>query len=129
MSSAGSGRFRRAYAPVATCARTSSTYARRSCSGRGEIEGRDLELIELIEDDENGLIKKRIAAYRPLPAVELFRSAMYPSIKGWLEPEYFSYRPEDSSSLPAGHGANGQGRRDGALPRGSGGSAPSETGA
>jgi hypothetical protein len=74
---------------------------------QGEIDGRDLEILELIEDDENGLIKKRTAAYRPLPAVVLFRSAMYPSIKGWLAPEYFRYPPEDASSLPTEHGANG----------------------
>jgi hypothetical protein len=70
---------------------------------QGKIDGRDLEILELIEDDQNGLIKKRIAAYRPLPAVELFHSAMYPSIKDWLGPEYFSYAPGDASSLPTGH--------------------------
>ncbi|MGV9797594.1 hypothetical protein ACWDTP_05985 [Mycobacterium sp. NPDC003449] len=58
---------------------------------QGQIEGRDLEIFELIEDDENGLIRKRIAAYRPLPAAEVFRSAMYPTVKDWLGPEYFSY--------------------------------------
>ncbi len=74
---------------------------------QGEVDGRDLEILELIEDDENGLIIKRIAAYRPLPAVELFRSAMYPSIKDWLGPEYYSYPPDDASSLPTDHGTNG----------------------
>lgn len=74
---------------------------------QGKIDGRDLEILELIEDDENGLIKKRIAAYRPLPAVELFRSAMYPSIKDWLGPEYFSYVLDDASSLPTGHDTSG----------------------
>jgi hypothetical protein len=74
---------------------------------QGKIDGRDLEILELIEDDENGLIKKRIAAYRPLPAVELFRAAMYPSIKDWLGPEYFSYALDDASSSPTGHDANG----------------------
>lgn len=68
---------------------------------QGQIGGRDLEIFELIEDDENGLITKRIAAYRPLPAVELFRSAMYPSVKDWLGPEYFSYASDDEPSSPA----------------------------
>ena len=61
---------------------------------QGLIAGRDLEILELIEDDDNGLIKKRTAAYRPLPAVELFRAAMYPTVKHWLGPEYFNYTPE-----------------------------------
>src|SRR5262245_50642642 len=74
---------------------------------QGKIEGRDLEILELIEDDEFGLIRRRIAAYRPLPAVELFRAAMYPTIKEWFGPEYFSYTPGDESSLRRGFGANG----------------------
>ena len=68
---------------------------------QGQIDGRDLEILELIEDDDHGLIRKRIAAYRPLPAVELFRSAMYPTVKDWLGPDYFSYTPDDRSTLPS----------------------------
>jgi hypothetical protein len=64
---------------------------------RGQVDGRDLEILELIEDDDEGLITKRIAAYRPLPAAEAFRAAMYPSIKDWLGPEYFSYPSEVQS--------------------------------
>jgi hypothetical protein len=60
---------------------------------QGQIGGRDLEILELIEDDDDGLIRKRIAAYRPLPAVEVFRTAMYPTVKQWLGPEYFNYPP------------------------------------
>jgi hypothetical protein len=63
---------------------------------QGKIDGRDLEILELIEDDENGMITKRTAAYRPLPAVELFRAAMYPDVIEWLGPEYFSYPPDDA---------------------------------
>src|ERR1700743_40725 len=59
---------------------------------QGEGHGRDLETRELIEDDENGMIKKRPAASRPFPAVELFRSAMYPSLKDWLGPESSAIR-------------------------------------
>jgi hypothetical protein len=58
---------------------------------RGEVGGRELEILELVEDDENGLIRSRTAAYRPLPAVELFRAAMLPTIRNWLAPEYFFY--------------------------------------
>jgi hypothetical protein len=71
---------------------------------QGQVNGRDLEILEIIEDDEHGLIRKRTAAYRPLPAVELFRAAMYPTVKEWLGPEYFSYTPDDPSTLPAGEG-------------------------
>ena len=71
---------------------------------RGQIAGRDLEILELIEDDDHGLIRKRIAAYRPLPAVELFRNAMYPTVKEWLGPDYFSYTPDDPATLPSDDG-------------------------
>lgn len=67
---------------------------------QGQINGRDLEILELIEDDDRGLIRKRTAAYRPLPAVELFRAAMYPSVKHWLGRDYFTYTPGDQSTLP-----------------------------
>jgi len=67
---------------------------------QGTIDGRDLEILELIEDDDQGLIKKRIAAYRPLPAVELFRAAMYPTVKEWLGPDYFGYASDDSETQP-----------------------------
>ena len=49
---------------------------------QGQIDGRDLEILELIEDDDRGLIRKRTAAYRPLPAVELFRAAIRLSRNG-----------------------------------------------
>jgi hypothetical protein len=68
---------------------------------QGHIVNRELEILELIEDDDDGLIRKRIAAYRPLPAAELFRTVMYPTIKNWLEPDYFSYPLDDKSSLPS----------------------------
>jgi hypothetical protein len=68
---------------------------------QGYIGGRDLEILELIEDDEDGLIRKRIASYRPLPAVELFRAAMYPTVKDWLGPDYFTYPVDDKSTLPS----------------------------
>src|ERR1700733_13981699 len=73
---------------------------------QGQVDGRDLETLEIIEDDEHGLIRKRTAAYRPLPAVELFRAAMYPSVKEWLGPEDFSYTPDDPSTLPSDDGPN-----------------------
>jgi hypothetical protein len=67
---------------------------------QGQIDGRDLEILELIEDDDRGLIRKRTAAYRPLPAVELFRAAMYPTVKEWLGPDYFDYPPDERSTNP-----------------------------
>ena len=67
---------------------------------QGQIDGRELEILELIEDDDDGLIRKRTSAFRPLPAVELFREAMYPSVKEWLGPDYFGYPPDDSRTQP-----------------------------
>jgi hypothetical protein len=66
---------------------------------QGQIDGRDLEILELVEDDEQGLIRKRTAAYRPLPAVELFRAAMYPVVKEWLSEDYFGYPSEDQNPV------------------------------
>jgi hypothetical protein len=57
----------------------------------GEIAGHTVESLEVIVDDENGLVKDRTVAFRPFPAVALFRTAVYPALRDLLGPEYWSY--------------------------------------
>jgi len=57
----------------------------------GTIEGHKLESLEVIVDDEHGLIAERTVALRPFPAVALFRDAMYESLKDQLPPDVWAY--------------------------------------
>jgi hypothetical protein len=57
----------------------------------GTIEGRKLESLEVIVDDERGLIVERTIALRPYPALKLFRDAMYASLKDKLPPDVWDY--------------------------------------
>jgi hypothetical protein len=66
----------------------------------GEVDGKELETMEIIEDDEHGKIVRRVAAYRPWPAVAVFRLEMYTELKDYLGPEYWTYTPDDPSTLP-----------------------------
>src|ERR1700744_2495662 len=62
---------------------------------KGNVEGRDLEAFELLEDNDDGLIVRRTVAYRPFPALAIFRSLMYQNLKDAVTPDYWSYTPED----------------------------------
>ena len=57
----------------------------------GTIEGHKLESLEIIVDDEEGLILERTIALRPYPAVKLFRDAMYESLKDKLPRDVWDY--------------------------------------
>ena len=57
----------------------------------GTIDGRKLESLEVIVDNEQGLIVERTIAMRPFPAVKLFRDAMYASLKDKLPPDVWDY--------------------------------------
>ena len=57
----------------------------------GTIEGRKLESLEVIVDNEHGLIVERTIALRPYPALKLFRDAMYASLKDKLPPDVWDY--------------------------------------
>jgi hypothetical protein len=67
---------------------------------KGVVDGHDLESMELLEDDDHGLIARRTVAYRPFPAVTFFRSVMYENLKDAIAPRYWSYTPEDPATLP-----------------------------
>ena len=57
----------------------------------GTMDGHKIESLELIVDNEEGLIVERTIALRPYPAVKLFRDAMYASLKDKLPPDVWDY--------------------------------------
>ncbi len=60
---------------------------------KGKIEG-----LEVLTDNDQGLVIERTLAYRPLPAVQLFRDVMYPMLKDILGPEYWEYSAGSASA-------------------------------
>jgi len=57
----------------------------------GTMDGRKIESLEVIVDNEHGLIVERTIALRPYPALKLFRDAMYASLKDKLPPDVWDY--------------------------------------
>jgi hypothetical protein len=57
----------------------------------GTMDGHKIESLEVIVDNEQGLIVERTIALRPYPAVKLFRDAMYVSLKDKLPPDVWDY--------------------------------------
>jgi hypothetical protein len=57
----------------------------------GTMGGHKIESLEVIVDDDQGLIVERTIALRPFPAVKLFRDAMYASLKNKLPPDVWDY--------------------------------------
>jgi hypothetical protein len=57
----------------------------------GTIPGHEFESFEVLADNDQGLLEKRIVAYRPLLALQIFRDLMYPKLKDLQPPEYWSY--------------------------------------
>jgi len=53
----------------------------------GTMDGHKIESLEVIVDNEQGLIVERTIALRPYPAVKLFLDAMYASNKDKLPPD------------------------------------------
>ena len=62
----------------------------------GTMDGHKIESLEVIVDNEQGLIVERTVSLRPYPAVQLFRDAMYASLKDKLPPDVWEY-PTPSS--------------------------------
>jgi hypothetical protein len=52
-----------------------------------------IESLELLTDDANGLLLERTVAYRPFPAVKIFRERLYAANAGRL--------PDDMWESPA----------------------------
>src|SRR5499427_369958 len=57
----------------------------------GTMDGHKFESLELIVDNEQGLIVERTIALRPYPALKLFRDAMYASLNDKLPPDVWDY--------------------------------------
>src|SRR5262245_65584997 len=60
----------------------------------GTMAGHKIESLEVIVDDEQGRIVERTIALRPFPAVQLFRDAMYASLKDTLQPDVWAYHKQ-----------------------------------
>jgi hypothetical protein len=58
---------------------------------KGTIEGREIESFGVLTDNDQGLIVEYTIAFRPLPAIQIFRDALYPVVKDILGPEYWEY--------------------------------------
>ncbi len=58
---------------------------------QGSIQGHLLESIEILVDDVNGLLVERTIAYRPLPAVEIFRDLLHPLIRDIVPSDVWAY--------------------------------------
>ena len=55
------------------------------------MDGHKFESLEVIVDNEEGLIVERTISLRPYPAVKLFRDAMYAALKDKLPPDVWDY--------------------------------------
>ena len=62
-----------------------------SCAGWGPWNSHKFESLEVILDNEQGLIVERTIALRPYPALKLFRGAMYAALKDKLPPDVWDY--------------------------------------
>jgi hypothetical protein len=66
----------------------------------GSVRGHAIESLELIVDDDSGLVAEQTTAFRPFPAIMPVRRGAYEALKDILGPEYWSYTPDDPSTLP-----------------------------
>jgi hypothetical protein len=57
----------------------------------GTMDGHKFASLEVIVDNEQGLIVERTIALRPFPALKLFREAMYAALKDKLPPDVWDY--------------------------------------
>jgi hypothetical protein len=58
---------------------------------KGTVEGHEMESLELLIDDENGLLLERTVAYRPFPAVKIFRDRMIALNAGRVPDDMWDY--------------------------------------
>jgi hypothetical protein len=63
----------------------------------GAVDGHAMEILEVVTDDAAGLVKERRVAFRPFPAIAVFRDLVYPSLKDRFGPEYWDY-PADAGA-------------------------------
>jgi hypothetical protein len=58
---------------------------------KGNIEGREIESFGVVTNNDQGLVVDYTIAFRPLPAIQIFRDLRYPLVKDILGPEYWEY--------------------------------------
>lgn len=58
---------------------------------QGTVEGHKIESLELLTDDDNGLLVERTIAYRPFPAVKIFRERLIELDAGRLPADMWGY--------------------------------------
>ncbi len=64
---------------------------------QGTIEGHEFESLELLTDGVDGKLKERTVAYRPFPALKIFREKQRAATSDVLPPDMWDY-PADSQA-------------------------------
>ena len=64
---------------------------------QGTIEGHEFESLELLTDGADGKLKERTVAYRPFPALKIFREKQRAATSDVLPPDMWDY-PADSQA-------------------------------
>lgn len=59
---------------------------------QGTVEGHKIESLELLTDDGDGLLVERTIAYRPFPAVKIFRDRLIELNAGRLPADMWDYQ-------------------------------------
>jgi len=59
---------------------------------QGTVEGHKIESLDLLTDDDNGLLVERTIAYRPFPAVKIFRERLIKLNAGRLPADMWDYQ-------------------------------------
>jgi hypothetical protein len=65
---------------------------------RGTIEGHEFESLELLTDGVDGKLKERTVAYRPFPALKIFREKQRAATSDVLPPDMWDYPPDSQAS-------------------------------
>lgn len=58
---------------------------------KGKIQGHELESLDIIEENDEGLIVDRTVSFRPMPAAKLFRDAMRAAIGSTVPDDFWEY--------------------------------------
>jgi hypothetical protein len=64
---------------------------------RGTIEGHEFESLELLTDGADGKLKERTVAYRPFPALKIFREKQRAATADVLPPDMWDYPAANST--------------------------------
>jgi hypothetical protein len=64
---------------------------------RGTIEGHEFESLELLTDGADGKLKERTVAYRPFPALKIFREKQRAATSDVLPPDMWDYPAGDQT--------------------------------